>query len=204
MVYGRHRGVARRVGRSTGVSNNQLEKGKFMLIRNYGLFWRRKDVFWGATGPGNAGHLQGYPARAAFRLVDFRLQQGVYCLYDDAFKLVYVGQAGANDQSRLFDRIKDHRDDALADRWTRFSWYGRRWVTGANELSQEAQGVNITAGDALNHIEAVLISAAEPPHNRQGGRFGDDVEQYLQWRDTERLGPTTDDMIREIWRRNSN
>jgi len=149
-----------------------------MLIQNFGLFWRRADVFWGR--PGVAGHLQGYPAASAFVLVDFRHQQGVYCLYDDGFKMVYVGQAGANDGNRLFDRLKQHKVDALADRWTRFSWYGIRWVTKTNELAAEAYGAHSTNGEVLNHIEGILITAAEPPHNRQGGRFGEDVKQYLQ------------------------
>jgi hypothetical protein len=45
-----------------------------MPIQNYGLFWRRNDVFWGK--PKVSGHLKGYPAREAFRVVDFREQQG--------------------------------------------------------------------------------------------------------------------------------
>lgn len=56
-------------------------------------------------------------------------------------------------------------------------------------------------GDVLNHIEAILIAAAEPVHNRQGGRFGDSVEQYLQWRDDENFGPEIPEMIRDIWSR---
>jgi hypothetical protein len=169
-----------------------------MLIQNYGLFWRRKNVFWGS--PGVSGHLQGHPAKGAFSIVDFRYQQGVYCLYDDNFKLVYVGQAGANDNQRLFDRLKQHNTDALADRWTRFSWYGIRWVLSTNELSAEAHGAHSTNGDVLNHIEGILITAAEPPHNRQGGRFGEDVRQFLQRRDEEMLGKTTDEMIADLWK----
>ena len=70
-----------------------------------------------------------------------REQAGVYVLYDDNFRLVDVGQAGALGAARPF----------------------------------------IKSGDILNHIEAILISAAEPPHNRQGGRFGEAVEQSLQY-----------------------
>src|ERR1700759_937602 len=140
-----------------------------MLIRNYGLFWKRKDVFWGRQGV--SGHLKGYLVHAAPIIVDFHDQQGVYCLYDDNFSLIYIGQAGANDQQRIFGRLKQHRNDALADRWTKFSWFGIRWVTRTtNELAAEAQGAHTTAGEVLNHIEAILISAAEPPYNRQGGR----------------------------------
>jgi hypothetical protein len=54
-------------------------------------------------------------------------------------------------------------------------------------------------GDVLNHIEAVLISVAEPAHNRQAGRFGDEVEQYLQFRDEDEFGPEIKDMIHDIW-----
>jgi hypothetical protein len=144
--------------------------------------------------------LQGYPARAAFAIVDFREQQGVYALYDDNFRPVYIGQAGANDKRRLFDRLKDHRNDKLADRWTRFSWFGIRWVTAKNRLAAEAEGTHTTAGAVLDHIEAILISTIEPPHNRQGGRFGDNVTQYLQHRDEEELGPDQDKMIRELWK----
>ncbi len=150
--------------------------------------------------PAVAGHLQGYPAGMAFAIVDFRDQQGVYCLYDDAFRMVYVGQAGANDKQRLFDRLKNHQWDFLADRWSKFSWFGIRWVTKANTLAAEAEGTHTTAGSVLNHIEAILKSASEPPHNRQGGRFGDEVRQYLQYRDADKLGPTTDDMIRKIYK----
>lgn len=173
-----------------------------MLIRNYGLFWRRSDVFWGR--PGVSGHLKGYPARGRFRTIDFREQQGVYCLYDDNFRMVYVGQAGANDDQRLFVRLRQHRTDALADRWARFSWFGIRWVTRQHVLAAEAEGAHTTSGAVLNHIEAILISAAEPPHNRQGGRFGDDVIQFLQFRDEDALGPDQQRMIRDMWeQRNS-
>ena len=99
-----------------------------MLIQNYGLFWRRDNVFWGRQN--NKGKLEGYPAKAKPRsgkngnVVNFRDQQGIYCLYDELFRLVYVGQAGANDKQRLFGRLKTHTTDQLAARWERFSWFG--------------------------------------------------------------------------------
>src|SRR3954471_20880699 len=96
------------------------------LIQNYGLFWRRSNVLWGR--PRVLGHLKGIRARAmSAPAVDFRDQAGVYVLYDDNFRLVYVGQAGAGNDF-LFSRLRRHRKDALADRWTRFSWFGIRWV----------------------------------------------------------------------------
>ena len=167
-----------------------------MLIRNYGLFWKADDVFWGK--PGVIGHLKGVLAKSVTtEPVDFRLQQGVYVLYDDNFKLLYVGQAGASDNQRLFTRLKQHMRDNLNGRWTKFSWFGIRGVENG-QLTQEATEATTTNSAVLNHIEAILIASAEPPHNRQGGRFGEDVSQYLQHKD-EALGPKLEDMIREIW-----
>jgi len=175
-----------------------------MLIRNYGLFWRRNNVFWGR--PNVQGHLKGVRAKAVkSEPVNFAQQRGVYTLYDDAFHLVYVGQAGANDNQRLLDRLRTHTRDALADRWMRFSWFGVNWVRDTGDLSADAASANPTIPYVLDHIEAILISAAEPAHNRQGGRFGEGVEQYLQFRDRDALGLTVDDMIRELWKQqNSN
>jgi hypothetical protein len=169
-----------------------------MLIKNYGLFWKLDDVFFGR--PNVFGHLKGIKARnLTAEPVDFRDQQGVYALYDNSFKLVYVGQAGANDQQRLFDRLKQHSRDQLADRWTKFSWFGIRSVNSNGHLRVEKKAAHPSVGDVLNHIEAVLISVAEPAHNRQAGRFGDEVEQYLQFRDEDEFGPEIKDMIHDIW-----
>lgn len=108
-----------------------------MLLRNYGLFWRREDVFWGK--PGTSGHLKGYrPNEKTSEPVDFREPQGVYALYDDNFKILYVGQAGANDYHDLFIRLRDHKKDQLAARWTKFSWFGLRRVLSAGKLSPKA------------------------------------------------------------------
>ena len=170
-----------------------------MLVKNYGLFWRADRVFWGR--PGVSGHLMGVEAKnLTAGHVDFREQQGVYVLYDASFRMVYVGQAGANDQQRLFDRLKQHNRDQLAERWSRFSWFGVRSVNLTGDLRAEAMAAHPSMGGVLNHIEAILIAAAEPAHNRQGGRFGTDVEQYLQYRDDDSLGPEPYEMVRAVWK----
>jgi hypothetical protein len=169
-----------------------------MLIHNYGLFWRRDDVFWGK--PKKLGHLKGVNARGKSQVVDFRDQQGVYCLYDDNFRLVYVGQAGAKLNQRLLLRLRQHRSDALADRWTRFSWFGLRRVKETHQLAGITQANHTSIGQLLDHIEAILIGSVEPPHNRQGGKFGRRVKQYLQYRDEELLGPTEVQMVRALWK----
>ncbi len=169
-----------------------------MLINNYGLFWRLDQVFWGWQN--RNGHLNGRIASSqSSPLVDFREQQGVYVLYDDSFQIVYVGQAGAGENQRLFDRLKQHTRDQLAERWSRFSWFGIRPITKAGKLRVEKMAAHPPISDVLDHIEAILITAAEPKHNRQGGRFGEGVHQYLQYRD-ELLGPDLDTMVYELWK----
>jgi hypothetical protein len=167
-----------------------------VLIQNYGLFWNESDVFWGAGS--KAGRLLGVPAsNITAEPIDFREQSGVYVLYAD-YDLVYVGQVGSKSQ-KLFTRLKQHTRDSLAGRWNKFSWFGiRRVKKTSNELSAEADGKHSTHSEVLNHIEAILIHSAEPKQNRQGGRFGEDVIQYLQVRD-ENLGPTREEMIHQLW-----
>ena len=90
--------------------------------------------------------------------------------------MIYVGQPGSGNQ-RLFGRLKRHRRDALAGRWDHFSWFGLRRVKANGELSTEKLKATATIATALNHMEAVLISAAEPSLNKQGGRYGEDASR---------------------------
>jgi hypothetical protein len=172
-----------------------------VLIHNYGLHWTRSKVVWGK--PHSQGHLKGI--RAGNRTgspIDFREQQGVYVLYDGNFRPVYVGQAGASENKRLFNRLKEHRKDKLADRWELFSWFGiRRVLPKGKKLSSPVTRFTVAPRIILDQIEAVLISATEPPLNLQGGRFGRDVKRYLQFQGGDELGPDTDLMIREIWKK---
>lgn len=171
-----------------------------VLIRNYGLFWKAEDVFWGKQGV--EGHLKGNLAtNLTDAPIDFRHQIGIYVLYGD-YKMIYVGQAGANDQQRIFSRLKQHKRDQLSGRWNQFSWFGLRRVLQTGLLAVETEGAQSTRGDVLNYIEAILIHSAEPPHNRQGGRYGENVEQYVQFRDSDALGPTQSEMLRALWSEN--
>ena len=81
-----------------------------------------------------------------------------------------------------------------------FSWFGTRAGLDAGHLKAEKAGAGTTHQIALNHLEAILIHVAEPSLNRQGGKWGAKVEQYLQVRD-DRLGPSVPEMIRDIWKR---
>lgn len=169
-----------------------------MLIRNYGLFWHREDVFWGRQK--NAGHLKGRLAGAKkSNPVDFREQVGLYALFDENYRLVYFGQAGRGAGHKLFGRLKDHLNDRIADRWSRFSWFGTRFVKNDGKLSVEKENFQGGKEAALDHMEAIDLTVSEPPHNRQGGRFGSNVEQYLQYRDEDVLGLNEREMIAALY-----
>jgi len=167
-----------------------------MLIRSVGLFWKRDHVHWRSASKN--GRLLGVPKNGKqSEPVNFRDQIGVYVLYAD-YDLVYVGQTGGAQYS-MFKRLRAHTRDDLVDRWNRFSWFGIKSVTETGELASVAKGISPSVEDALNHVEAVLIHAAEPPLNRQSGRFGQSVTRYLQSRDKEKLGPTAEEMMKQIW-----
>ena len=138
------------------------------LIKNYGVMWRRDFVFWGAGG--NRGALLG---RRSGKKIDFREQIGVYVLYDEGRRPVYVGQAGQGN-ARLFRRLRAHRRDALAERWHYFSWFGLLPVNQSGSLSgwdAPSKRASGTIKSTLNEIEGVLIAATEPAFNKQGARF---------------------------------
>ncbi len=170
------------------------------IIQCYGLFWGTDDVYWGQGN--NAGALLGVPAAAkSSDPIDFRQQIGIYVLYA-GHQIVYIGQAGSG-RRKLFARLKEHhRRDDLAGRWDKFSWFGLRRPLNSGKLSVVKLRHSASLSTALNHIEAVLLSAAEPSHNKQSGRWGKEkgVYKYLQHRD-DRLGPTQEEMIKEMWGR---
>lgn len=172
------------------------------MITNYGLFWKRDGVHWN-TGGGRGsqrGHLKG---EITFNyekwIVEFREQIGIYCLYDENFRLLYVGQAGFGN-ANLFDRLRNHTRNDLAERWTRFSWFGLKGVSGtAEDHSLDAySGNELEVSDVLNALEGILIVGAEPPLNRQGPSFGN-AEKYRQHWDSDVLHPHPNEMIRDLW-----
>lgn len=161
------------------------------LITSVGLFWHADAVFWGSQK--KPGSLLGRPAKKKRDgSTDFRDQVGIYVLYAD-YAIVYAGQTGSGSQKLLY-RLRQHRSDDLAERWNRFSWFGVRRVLGGGKLSKEKSAFHPSLPTVLNHVEAVLIHAAEPTMNGQGGRFGSNVTRYLQVRD-KRLGPTDHEML---------
>ena len=159
------------------------------MIQGLGLFWRRELTLWKRPFDG-AGRLLGRQVKGPHRpIVDFRFQAGVYILHD-GFRVIYVGQTGAN-RGRLFGRLRGHTKDSLAERWDRFSWFGLHSpIEGADGLwgvaNENAQPVGAQERFiTLNHLEGILIAVAEPPLNRRGPNWGSDVTQYVQLRPIE-------------------
>ncbi len=151
------------------------------IIKNYGLRWDREGVNWGARG--RAGTLDGKLATLkSSQIIDFRDQIGIYVLYEPGFVPVYTGQAGVG-TARLFARLKNHQNDHLRDRWDHFSWFGFRAVTEAGDLSERQNpdaATSITYSDALSEIEGILIEVLEPRLNKQGARWQQNAEEYVQ------------------------
>lgn len=151
-----------------------------------GARWYGADVYWN-TSPDNA-ILAGVPRQnVTAPAVNFAHQSGIYILYSDD-RPMYVGQANKT----LFARLKHHwLIDDLAGRWNCFTWFGMRRVIGGKNprLSDAEPKFNIEKSQLLDHFEAAMIHAFEPPMNGQEGRFGKQVWRYKQVRDS-RLGPT--------------
>lgn len=151
------------------------------IIKNYGLRWIRDKVQWGTRGV--AGCLKGTPATArTAREVDFKDQIGVYVLFEPGFIPVYIGQAGFG-AATLFTRLRNHRNDHLRDRWSHFSWFGFRAVNGNGSLSAKNSPESSTSLryiDALDEIEGILIQVLEPRLNKQGAKWQQTADEYVQ------------------------
>lgn len=156
------------------------------ILKNMGLFWKLDGVRWPGHGQDGSKSLVGIKAGAKrLRHANFWEQQGIYALYE-GFHLVYVGQAGLGDKSTIGGRLDSHRK-ALAGRWNRFSWFGFRRVLaksvdklGYRKLGTKRTNAGANVRSMADVLEGLLIEVAEPPLNGQSGRFGKNVERYLQ------------------------
>ena len=170
------------------------------MIKNYGLFWERNGVFFGELGRGNPASLLGETVEKRKKVVvNFSRQVGIYCLYDANFSLLYVGKAG-DGNSTILSRLRNHTGNDLAERWTRFSWFGLRPVEkkGQDHALGETDIKSWTPSLMLRALEGVLILGAEPSLNRQGANFSG-ARKYKQHWDTDNLYPRQSQMIKDIW-----
>ena len=161
-------------------------------IRNFGTLWERKYIHFGWSGV--RGNLIGSNSRV--KNADFREQIGIYVLYDKNMIPVYVGQTGIGNQ-RLFDRLKQHDNDHLWNRWEYFSWFGLRAVNQNGDLSKFDKPdriFSVGVNDSLNEIEGILIKILEPKLNKQGATWAD-VEEFFQEIDEAVEETTIDDLL---------
>lgn len=172
------------------------------LIQNYGLFWRWDFISQGSRGrrgrkrtsPETRGRIWG-TKRGSKKWTDFADQRGVYALYA-GFEFVYAGQI---DRRGLLRRLKEHRDDDLAERWDKFSFFGTRRVLKDHKLGKVNIASHPSVSTALNQLEAMLIQVSAPSLNNSRGKWSG-ATRYYQVRD-ERLGKTTDEMVRELYKK---
>ena len=137
-------------------------EGGDAVIYAYGLFWDANEVDW-FPGQGTPFRMLGRIGqnRGTLRVIDARHQKGIYILYGD-YGPHYVGLVRGQ---LLGNRLRQHRSDAHADKWNRFSWFGfRRVLGGADEhgfknLANVPEAQNVAPATVIRDIEAVLIKA---------------------------------------------
>lgn len=139
-----------------------------MIIKAYGLFWRRDEILWN-PGKGNKAKIdeqfrllgrngKNLPNR---RIADFRTQRGIYILYGDLGPYY----AGLTRNQTLGKRLKDHLQDEHALGWDRFSWFGFCSVKTAKDeyglqLLKDMATVSMTKPHfVIKDIEAILVKA---------------------------------------------
>ena len=132
-----------------------------MLVKSFGLFWRRDEVEWN-PGTGNQFRLLGRNGERlpGLWLADFQDQTGIYILYGNHGGY-YVGLT----KQSLGRRLKDHTIDDHAEQWDRFSWFGFRAVLGGTDgdgLCKLKAMAHATIGNpesVITDVEALLIRA---------------------------------------------
>lgn len=129
-----------------------------MLIKAYGLFWRRDEVDW-TPGKGiRAFRLLGNIGtnRPGLRMIDARDQEGLYVLYSE-YGPAYVGLT-----NNLGSRLKGHHKAWSG--WDRFSWFGFRQVLrsqnpdGTSRLKDLPSAKGVDPKPVIREMEALLIA----------------------------------------------
>lgn len=171
------------------------------MIENYGLFWKRRGVYFGEQGPNRPTQLFGeISVNREKHIVDLSEQIGIYCLYDQNFSLLYAGKAGGG-KGTILKRLRDHIGDNLAERWSIFSWFGLKPVLekDGEYVLGDVNREDWDESSLISSLEGVLLLGAEPPLNRQGANFGGGSKKFSQVWDSRRDPPQAS-MISEIYR----
>lgn len=153
-----------------------------MKVTSYGLFWRRSEVeWWPGQGIKQTFRLLGSVGKnkGSVRVADFRMQQGIYILYNE-YGASYVG---LTQKQGLGKRLKDHTADHLQSEWSwdRFSWFGFNEVgapgiDGVLQLRSLENDVTQNTFTTIRDLEALLMRAIGPRDNGNWTRFKDASE----------------------------
>ena len=147
-----------------------------MFIKNYGLFWLREEIDWQpGIGKKDAFRLLGRQGanRPKLKIADFRVQKGIYILYDN-YGPTYVG---LTIKQNLGKRLKDHIFDDHKDSWNRFSWFGfqrtlaQKQKNGLQKFAVLAKGQGTQSSTIIRDVEALLIKAMGLPNNIAETKF---------------------------------
>jgi predicted MPP superfamily phosphohydrolase len=153
-----------------------------VLIKTFGLFWRRDEVDW-EPGTGHTFRLLGRnrDRNPNLWLADFQHQTGIYILYGN-HGAYYVGLT-KSEATGLAGRLKDH--NARKEKWDRFSWFGFRTVKkGRDDRSFHELGKmpnvknNANVTEIITDVEALLIRAMGLAENANATGFTNAVEWY--------------------------
>jgi hypothetical protein len=154
-----------------------------MRITSYGLFWHASEVNWSpGKGKKNEFNVLGKVGsnKGKIKVADFRLQQGIYILYDD-YGPAYTGLTRAS--YGLGKRIKDHTQDHLARKWDRFCWFGFKDLAkkpnakGVFELIDLGSSVEENTHTTIGDLETLLIQLLGTKLNKSKMKF----EQAQRW-----------------------
>ncbi len=142
----------------------RTEKLPQVILRNYGLKWKKADVDW------SDNTLYG-KSKDTKKHFDFADQIGIYVLYDEN-KIVYIGQSV---DSSIFTRLKDHKKKKAG--WDKFSWFGFYDVDIQTQKVNKTTNCIPTTKDIADALEAILIELLKPELNeKKGNNLG---EQYI-------------------------
>ena len=169
------------------------KEDNILFIKDYGLFWKRDDVWWGKRGNQQKAEFKGeLPDQPNAELVELHKEIGFYMLYNinsidgipyHSDELVYCGFSGRDDNQEraLFHRIKQHQQPSkpLYKKWNYFSWFSIATLQGNGRLNRRDTEITGSRIDFLRQIEATIINISCPTNNKDRGNFVD-AQKYLQ------------------------
>lgn len=146
-----------------------------MLIGGYGLLWDRNHYQWNRVAKRRL--LGRRDSGRKVTVADFSAGRGVYVMHNPQGGIYYVGLSV--EYGRLAGRLSDHTKDRHADYWTHFSWFS----FDEPAETPDADGIysvddswdtydDLAAQDAVEGLEAIMISLLAPVGNWKDGKFG--------------------------------